>query len=261
MKCLNIASWNVNSVNIRKLDILEFMQSYNIDIMLLQEIKCENSNFPSEIFLNSNYYIEIHGQKAYNGVAIISKYPLFNIIKNFDDEFAKLESRYIQASVEINNRIYTFASIYVPNGTSVGHEKYYKKINFFDNLFKYIYNFRNDNYCIGGDFNVAPFDIDVYSPIKMQNTLSFTEIEKQKFRSILNSGFSDTFRILHPDIQKFSWWDYRSKSLENNTGLRIDMILTSSSFTNKLHYTNLYKKYRHQEKPSDHIPIFASFYV
>lgn len=256
---LSIASWNINSINIRANDALELMRNNYIDILLLQEIKCENNNFPLDVFKIAGYYVAIHGQKSYNGVAIISKYQINNIITCFDDKTVKNESRYIQGDIIINNIIYTIASVYVPNGRAVLHEKYDEKLIFFDNLLNYIKQFKYKNFCIGGDFNVSPFDIDVYSVKKMHGILSFTDKEKQKFRNILNSGFYDIFRCLHSEAQEFSWWDYRGGSVENNKGLRIDMILASASMINKLNKVIYHKNFRVRPRPSDHIPVSGFF--
>lgn len=254
---LNVVTWNVNSINMRKDQVIELSSSFegmNDDTcIMLQELKCVNEKFPdsfNDLFKN----IIIHGQKRYNGVAVLTNKKVNRVEYTFDNNPCADESRYLE--VEIDDNV-VLISVYVPNGTSIKHENFGKKLLFLDSLknrLDYL-NKCGKIVVIGGDFNVAPFDIDVYSASDMRNTLSFTVEEKVRIKQILNIGFVDFFRIKNYNKKEFSWWDYRGSSLQNNTGLRIDYILCNKSecFVS----CRMLKHTRFVESPSDHIPVQA----
>ncbi|HJD60870.1 MAG TPA: exodeoxyribonuclease III [Rickettsia endosymbiont of Degeeriella rufa] len=260
---MKIATWNINSIKMRISILRDFLANENPDILLLQELKCESDKFPFEELSDLPYNFFVHGQKSYNGVAILSKFPADEIVKDFPNNNCSDQARFIEARISLPIGFCNIISLYAPNGSMVGSDKFTAKLAFYDSFFNYLSSKKSfdEKTIIGGDFNIAPFDIDVYSPTALENTTCFTEIEQKKMRTILNSGFEDCYRFLNPKKQEFSWWDYRAGCFEQNKGMRIDMILGSNNSIDYLE--NCYMDYnlRTKEKPSDHIPVIANFIV
>ncbi len=206
---MKIATWNINSVRMRLQYLRDFLTELDPDIVLLQEIKCETDLFPFNELSDLPYNLYVHGQKSYNGVAILSKFPADEVVKDFSAINNTDQARIIKISLPTPIGFCDIISLYAPNGSFVGSDKFNMKLDFYDNLTAYLLSQKSlDNkMIIGGDFNIAPFDIDVYSAQQYQNTTCFTEQEKQKLRIILNSGFEDSYRLLNPNKQEFSWWD------------------------------------------------------
>jgi exodeoxyribonuclease III len=254
---MKIASWNVNSIKARFTHLIEFIDKENPDILLLQETKCTNHNFPLMELEHLGYNIYIHGEKSYNGVAIFSKFKADDITYNFPNNPLEEQARFLEITASTSIGFIRIISLYAPNGGEIDSDKFNKKLEFYDALTSYLAGKKtfDEKLIIGGDFNIAPFDIDVYSPNALAETTCFTLRERQKLRSLLNLGFADLYRLFHPVSQEFSWWDYRAGGFEQNRGMRIDMILSSYNATN--YFTDCYMDYhqRAKEKPSDHIPI------
>jgi exodeoxyribonuclease-3 len=254
---MKIVTWNVNSIKIRIQHLLDFIKENDPDILLLQEIKCQTEAFPYEELSHLPYNLYVHGQKSYNGVAILSKFKADEIFTEFTNNPCPDHSRFLCINVQTPIGFCRIISLYVPNGGEVDSDKFELKLKFYDALTKYLSTTKefDEKLIIGGDFNVAPFDIDVYSPTNLANSTCFTIREKQKFRSLLNCGFDDLFRLIHPTTQEFSWWDYRAGGFEQNRGMRIDMILTSSNATGHFENCRMDYEMRTKIKPSDHIPV------
>ena len=253
---MKIASWNVNSVRARINNIIEYIKDSKPDILMLQEIKTEEINFPFNAFKDIGYESHVYGQKSYNGVAILSKVPAKNIVKDFIKD-KKKQARTINCQIKIKTTFIEFVNIYVPNGNPVDTDKYsYKKIwlnNFLKNIKKNLE--KNKNIIICGDFNVIPDDIDVYDSKKYENDALFkTEIRK-KFRELLNLGFVDVYRYFNKNKQEYTFWDYMYGSWQKNRGLRIDHFLVSTNLINKIKNIIINKKPRSKLKPSDHTPV------
>lgn len=257
---MKVVTWNINSIKSRIQNFLDFVKEADPDIILLQELKCETEKFPHEELAHLPYNFYVHGQKSYNGVAILSKFKADEVTYNFDGNPASEQSRFIEAQIQTPCGYYSIISLYAPNGGEVGSDKFELKLKFYDalNIYLEAKNQFNEKILIGGDFNIAPFDIDVHSPAALANSTCFTLVEKQKFRTLLNSGYSDTFRLIHPELQEFSWWDYRAGGFEHNRGMRIDMILISPSATSDFKHCYMDYKARACPKPSDHIPVMVS---
>ena len=253
--------WNLNSISSRLEHLKKVIQRNNPNIFLLQEIKCINDKFPYEELTDLGYNIEIFGQKAYNGVAILSKYPMEDVIKGLESMGINQDARYIEVTITINRICYKVISLYVPNGNEVGSEKFKYKLDFFRNLYERLSYLRNieKNIIIGGDFNVAPEEIDLYNPKQRYGQILFHTDERKYFRKILNLGYIDSFREFNPDIQQFSWWDYRAGSWQHNKGMRIDHILVSPSVADKITKSGVLVEARGWERSSDHAPIYWSF--
>ncbi len=253
---MKIISWNVNSVRARITNILDYIKQANPDILLLQEIKTQDENFPYEEFENKGYQSYVYGQKSYNGVAIISKIN----VKKIDKSFIKDElnhSRIITGEIKLNKKKIELINIYVPNGNPIDTEKYTYKKNW---LKKFILSIKkklseNSNLLIAGDFNIIPEEVDVYDFKRYENdALGKLEIRK-KFRELLNLGFQDVYRVLNKNKQEYTFWDYFAGSWQKNYGMRIDHFLLSSNLIENIESININKKPRSKIKPSDHTPI------
>lgn len=261
MSKLKVVTWNVNSVRSRLEHLVAFLSKEQPGVMLLQELKCVNEQFPYEEIEDLHYNIELLGQKSYNGVAILAKFPLEDVIYDFPDNPLPEEARYIEAGARTEFGYTRFASIYVPNGGEVGSEKFEAKLVYLKNLKNYISNNIGfaENFIIGGDFNVAPEHRDVYAPQDLTNSTCFTMQERLEMRNLLNCGIEDLFRLKNQSNPGFTWWDYRAGAWQRDLGLRIDFILSSAAIANHLSDIYVAKAYRELSKPSDHAPLIAEF--
>ena len=253
---MKIISWNVNSVRARIENIKNYIKDSDPDILLLQEIKTQNENFPTDEFKNLGYISYVFGQKSYNGVAIISKNELNNINLNFIKDDLK-QSRIITAELKFKKKIIVLVNIYVPNGNPVDTEKYeYKKTwlkKFISNIKKNIQ--KKSNILIAGDFNIIPEEIDVHDFKRYENdALGRLEIRK-KYRELINLGFKDVYRLKNKTKQEYTFWDYFAGSWQKNYGMRIDHFLLSNNLIENVKSIKINKKPRSKEKPSDHTPI------
>ena len=253
---MKIISWNVNSVRARIENIKHYIKDSEPDVLMLQEIKTQNENFPNDEFKNLGYISYVFGQKSYNGVAIISKYELDNANNNFIKDDLN-QSRIITAELKLKKKVIQLINIYVPNGNPVDTEKYeYKKRwlkNFISNVKKKIQ--KNSNIIIAGDFNIIPEEIDVHDFKRYENdALGRLEIRK-KYRELINLGFKDVYRFKNKTKQEYTFWDYFAGSWQKNYGMRIDHFLISNSLVENIKSIHINKKPRSKEKPSDHTPI------
>jgi exodeoxyribonuclease-3 len=253
---MKITSWNVNSVRARIENILNYIEKYKPDVLLLQEIKTQEETFPKDNFKDLGYESYVFGQKSYNGVAFVSKIKIDNIKTDFiNDELN--HSRIITGEITLKKKKIELINIYVPNGNPVDTEKYdYKKIwlnKFITNIKKKIIN--NSNLLIAGDFNIIPEEIDVHDFKRYENdALGRLEIRK-KYREIINLGFKDTYRLINKKKQEYTFWDYFSGSWQKNNGMRIDHFLLSNNLIENISSININKNPRSKTKPSDHTPI------
>ncbi len=253
---MKIISWNVNSVRARINNILDYIKEENPDILLFQEIKTQDENFPYVEFKKFGYESYVFGQKSYNGVAITSKIKVNNITKDFITDDLK-QSRIITGEIQLKKKMIELINIYVPNGNPIETDKYeYKKKwlrKFISNVKKKL--LKNHNLLIAGDFNIIPEEIDVYDFRRYEeDALGKLEIRK-KFREILNLGFKDMYRYKNKKKQEYTFWDYFAGSWQKNYGMRIDHFLLSNSLLENFYSININKKPRSQIKPSDHTPI------
>ena len=253
---MKITSWNVNSVRARIDNILSYIKDSKPDVLLLQEIKTQEENFPKEVFNNIGYESHVFGQKSYNGVAIISQLKINNINTNFINDKLK-QSRIITGEIINNKKKIELINIYVPNGNPINTEKYEYKKNW---LKKFIGNIKkqltkNSNLLIAGDFNIIPEEIDVHDFKRYENdALGKLEIRK-KYRELLNLGFKDVYRLINKSKQEYTFWDYFAGSWQKNHGMRIDHFLLSYNLIENISSININKKPRSKTKPSDHTPI------
>ena len=251
-----ISSWNVNSVRARIENIKDYIKKFSPDIILVQEIKTPNETYPYDDIKSLKYESYVYGQKSYNGVAIISKKKLNNIQTDIFKDKNK-QSRIISAELKHKNKNVTLINIYTPNGNPVDTEKYDYKLYWLDNLIKKIKSLskQNENIIIGGDFNIIPSAEDVHNPKNYENDALFRLEIRKKLRELINLGFHDAYRYIHPEKEEYTFWDYTSGAWQKNNGMRIDHFLVSNSIIDQIKDININKDPRGREKPSDHTPI------
>jgi exodeoxyribonuclease-3 len=255
-----IASWNVNSIRPRLEHLLGWLASAQPEVVLLQETKVENDSFPREAIEDAGYNIALHGQKTYNGVAILSKAPLEDIVRGLGEE--DTQARYIEATTRMQGRVVRVASVYVPNGQEVGSEKYAYKKDFLTRLHAHLAEVvtREEPFILGGDFNIAPAANDVHAPSEWENTVLFHPEIRRYWDALTHLGLFDAYRTRHPDaVASYSWWDYRAGSWPRNNGLRIDHLLLNAEAVDMLGDAGIDAAPRALEKPSDHTPVWCNF--
>ena len=253
---MKIATWNVNSMNVRKPHVLEWLQNHDPDVLVLQEIKQVTEKFPAEPLQELGYHSIASGQKTYNGVAVISKTPANDPVTDFPD--LDDPQRRVLATTIGDVRV---VDLYIPNGSEVGSEKYDYKLNWLKSLRAFLEAEmrQHESLVVLGDFNIAPADEDVYDPEKWGEAILCSPPERQALRGLINLGLTDVFRRFDQPEGTFSWWDYRAAGFRRNAGLRIDLILTSQSMTKRCTASYVDKEPRAWERPSDHAPVVAEF--
>ena len=253
---MKISSWNVNSVRARIDNILNYIKNSEPDILIIQEIKTEEKNFPFNAFKDLGYESHVFGQKSYNGVAILAKIKINEINTSFIKDPRK-QSRIIEGNIKNKSKNIKIINIYVPNGNPINTEKYDYKKNWFDLFIKKVKKNleENKNIIIGGDFNVIPDEIDVYDYKRYENDALYKLEIRKKFRELINLGFQDIYRYFHKDKKEYTFWDYMAGSFQKNNGMRIDHFLVSNSLLSDIKNINIDKKPRSKIKPSDHTPV------
>ena len=251
-----ISSWNVNSVRARIENIKDYLNKFSPNILLMQEIKTEEKNFPFNEFEDLGYHSYVFGQKSYNGVAIISKKKLENVSTDIIKDKLK-QARTISAEFEFKKRKILVINIYTPNGNPVDTEKYDYKKKWLDDLTKLLKKLgqKNENIILSGDFNIIPAAEDVYNAKSFEDDALFRLEIRKKYREILNMGYVDSYRHKYPDTEGYTFWDYMRGAWQKNNGMRIDHFLLSNSLINILKNVSINKTPRGKEKPSDHTPI------
>ena len=254
-----ISSFNVNSINARKEIVKNYLLEKKIDILLIQETKCQNENFPVTEFNDIGYNVLLNGQKAYNGVAIISRFPIKLNSQNLyiDHENHVEQARFLDANILDYNLI----CLYVPNGNPINTDKYNYKIEWLNKFYIYCKKLYNSNkkIIIAGDFNIIQKEIDCYDPLAWQGDALYTNEVKSILRKILNIGFVDSYRAKNPNIREYSFWDYQNGAWQKDHGIRIDLLLLSSECMDILEETGIHKNLRTKNRPSDHVPVWARF--
>lgn len=253
---MKIATWNVNSMNVRRPHVIEWLQAHEPDVLVLQEIKQVTEKFPVDDLRALGYHSVASGQKTYNGVAVISKTPATDTVVDFPD--LEDSQRRILASTIDNVRV---IDLYIPNGSEVGSEKYAYKLGWLASLHRFLEAEmqQHEKLVVLGDFNIAPADEDVHDPEKWGEAILCSPAERQALRGLIDLGLTDVFRKFDHPEKIFSWWDYRAAGFRRNAGLRIDLILTSDAMTHRCTACFVDKEPRAWERPSDHAPVIAEF--
>ena len=263
MSQITIATFNVNSIKARLPNLLAWLDASRTDIVLLQELKCVDEAFPTLEIEERGYNIASHGQKTYNGVAILSKFPLDDITRGLGGDEADVQARYIEAVASIPGGAIRVASAYVPNGQDVTSDKFPYKLKFLERLRTHWaerLTYR-EIAVLGGDFNCAPEPIDVYDPAALDGSVCYHPAERERLRALIHLGLYDAFRTMHPTKQQFSWWDYRANGYQRGHGLRIDHLLLSSMAVDVLDRCVIDETPRAQDKPSDHAPVICTLRI
>ncbi len=257
MNHIKIASWNVNSIRARLDSVIPWIQEHQPDLLAMQETKVDNDQFPRALFEDLGYHTVFHGQKSYNGVAIISKSPVDDICTTWPGDHDDIECRLLACTFN-GVRI---VNVYVPNGQSVNSEKYTYKLAWLNRFRDFVTDEleRYPNMVLLGDFNIAPKDEDVYDPKVWQGCVLVSEPERHGLERLFHLGFQDSFRLFEQPKDQFSWWDYRAAAFRRNMGLRIDLILVSSMFAKHCLKSEIDKTPRKADKPSDHAPVWIQY--
>jgi len=253
---MKIATWNVNSLNVRLGHVEEWLASASPDVLVLQEIKQVTEAFPGDAFDKAGYRSIASGQKTYNGVAVISREEPLDPVTDFpgfDDPQRRILAVTIGGIRVVN--------LYIPNGQSLQSEKYQYKLSWLAALKDFLVAEleRFEHVVVLGDFNIAPADNDVYDPEKWGEDVLCSPPERAALQGIIELGFVDVFRTFVPEDKVFSWWDYRAAGFRRNAGLRIDLILASTALAERCTDSFIDREPRTWERPSDHTPAVAVF--
>ncbi|MCE2543906.1 MAG: exodeoxyribonuclease III [Acidobacteria bacterium] len=253
---MRIATWNVNGVRARMEFIAHWLEHRAPDVVGLQELKVSDADFPHEEFAALGYQAVAHGEKAWNGVAVLSRVP------------AEADTRGLPGRADDGARLLRvrvagldFATVYCPNGKTLDHPDYRMKLAWFDALRDYLAGVDPESaFVIGGDYNIVPTALDCWRGEAADDSIFCTGEERARYRSLIDLGLTDLFRHLHPDEQKFSWWDYRGGSFYRGMGLRIDMLLGTAAVASRVRRVEIDREYRKKKDgltASDHAPVFA----
>ena len=261
---MKIATWNVNSINARIEHLVKFIKKDQSDIYLIQELKCVDNKFPYVQIENLGYHSYVNGQKAWNGVAILSKNKLDIQNKKIPTFKEDEQSRFLETDIRIRGIIKPIKlfCIYLPNGNPIETEKFDYKIKWMKKFNEYIIDLyrKNDPIIIGGDFNVIPTDDDVYSPENYKNDACAHPMTREQYRILINNGFTDTVKFFLEGKTNWTFWGYRGGGWQKGNGLRIDHFLTSPEVTDLVKKVDINREPRGWEKPSDHTPVILELF-
>ena len=253
---MRIATWNVNGLRARLDFVAHWLESRAPDVVGLQELKSSDAEFPHEQFAALGYRAAVLGQKAWNGVAVLSREP------------AEVETRGLPGRADDGSRLLSvrlgglhFATVYCPNGKTLDHPDFRMKLAWFDALREHLAGVdRNSAFVIGGDFNIVPEPLDCWQGAAADGSIFCTGDERARYRSLIDLGLTDLFRHLRPDERQFSWWDYRGGAFHRGMGLRIDMLLGTAAVASRVRRVEIDREYRKKQDgltASDHAPVFA----
>ena len=256
---MQIATWNVNSLTVRLPQVLAWLQANPVDALCLQELKLTDDKFPHAALHDAGYTAVAHGQKTYNGVAILSRHPLRDVVRNipaFEDD----QARVIAATLDTPAGPLRLLNGYFVNGQEPGSEKFAYKMRWLQALQDMVRAelAAHPRLVLVGDFNVAPEDRDSYDPEGLRETIHHTTEERNHFQALLGLGLTDAFRMFEQPDKSFSWWDYRMLGFQKNRGLRIDHILVSEALRTSVTACTVDRAPRKNPQPSDHAPVVVT---
>jgi len=252
---MKVASWNINSLRKRQERLFAWLEANEPDIVCLQETKCPDEQFPVLALQAAGYHSVYHGEKSYNGVAILSKNESRNMRPSLCDDVVDPQARVVAATID-TVRVF---SVYAPNGQAVGSPAYDYKLKWYARLRDCLLKEEWAQLIVCGDLNVAPEDVDVHDPDLWRGAIMCSDGERTAFRQLCDGSFRDTLRLHHKEGGLFSWWDYRMLSFPKNRGLRIDAILASEALAKRCTTAGIDREMRKGEEPSDHAPVWAEF--
>ncbi|MEZ5872143.1 MAG: exodeoxyribonuclease III [Nitratireductor sp.] len=254
---MQIATWNINGVKARIDGLLEWLQQTNPDIACLQEIKSVDEGFPRMEIEALGYNVETHGQKGFNGVAILSKLPFDEVNRGLPGDDSDEQARFIEGVFSVGSKALRVVSLYLPNGNPVDSEKFPYKLGWMSRLEDWARQRLEleEALVLAGDYNVIPEPRDCHDPKAWEGDALFRPESRQAFRRLVNLGFTEALRGVNDDDKVYTFWDYQAGAWQKNNGIRIDHVLLSPEAANLLHHVEIDKFTRAWEKPSDHVPV------
>jgi exodeoxyribonuclease III len=252
---MKLATWNVNSLKVRLPQVLKWLETSPVDVLCLQETKLTNDKFPQAEIEAAGYQVVFSGQKTYNGVAILARHAISDVVIN-NPHFADEQQRILTASIA-GMRI---VCAYVPNGQALDSDKYQYKLQWLAAFRTWLAEQKQqfEQLAVLGDYNIAPADADVHDPVAWQGQVLVSEPERQALQALFDLGLADSFRLFEQAPKSFSWWDYRALGFRLNKGVRIDHILLSQALASRCTSCVIDRVPRKWEQPSDHTPVIAS---
>jgi exodeoxyribonuclease-3 len=260
---MRIATWNVNSLKQRLDNVVAWLSAREPDILCLQETKCVDDAFPRETFESLGYNVAIHGQKAFNGVAFLSKLPLDEVTPGLSGDDTDAQARFLETPVSTKAGVVRVACLYLPNGNPTDTDKYPYKLKWMNRLLAYAHErlLLEEPLILAGDFNVIPSAADVYDPAAWASDALFLPQTREKFRALTNLGLTDAVRAVSDAPGLYTFWDYQAGAWPKNKGLRIDHLMLSPQAADRLTGVGIDSHVRSWEHPSDHVPVFADFAI
>jgi exodeoxyribonuclease-3 len=255
---MKVATWNVNSIRARRQHVVDWLDAAQPDVLCLQELKVTDADFPYDEIRDCGYEAAVFGQKTYNGVAIVSRHPVSNVVQGLGDAEDDPQARLISAEIEG----VTILSAYFPNGGEVGSDKYDYKLRWMARLRQALlkrFDPETDQVALCGDFNVAPWDDDMGRPAEWRSSVLACDAVRDALTNVASVGLHDVVRPFHPTGGLFSWWDYRGMGFERGNGLRIDHIYCTSKLAARAIGAVVDREERARNSPSDHAPVVAEF--
>ncbi len=260
---MRIATWNVNSVRQRLDSLQAWLKEREPDIVCLQEIKCQDDAFPREPLEAMGYNVAVHGQKTFNGVALLSKLPFDEVASGLIGDDGDAQARFLEALVSTKEGVVRVVSLYLPNGNPAPGDKYDYKIKWMDRLIAFSRERMKleEPLVLAGDYNVIPTPDDARRPEAWVNDALFLPLTREKFRTLTNLGLTDAIRAVSDDPGLYSFWDYQAGSWPKNDGIRIDHLLLSPQAADRLVDAGIDKHVRSWDKPSDHVPVWIDLKI
>lgn len=260
---MRIATWNVNSVRQRLDSLQAWLKEREPDIVCLQEIKCQDDAFPREPLEAMGYNVAVHGQKTFNGVALLSKLPFDEVASGLIGDDGDAQARFLEALVSTKEGVVRVASLYLPNGNPAPGDKYDYKLKWMDRLIAFSRERMKleEPLVLAGDYNVIPTADDARRPEAWVNDALFLPRTREKFRALTNLGLTDAIRAVSDDPSLYSFWDYQAGSWPKNDGIRIDHLLLSPQAADRLVDAGIDKHVRSWDKPSDHVPVWIDLKI
>ncbi|MEM7464117.1 MAG: exodeoxyribonuclease III [Pseudomonadota bacterium] len=257
---MKIATWNINGVKARIENLLAWLEQSSPDIACLQEIKSVDEAFPREPIEALGYNVETHGQKGFNGVALVSKRPFDEVNRGLPGDDGDEQARFIEGVVSLDGKALRVVSLYLPNGNPVDSEKFPYKLSWMDRLENWARERLEleEAFVLAGDYNVIPMPEDCKDPAVWEGDALYKPESRSAFRRLINLGLTETIRSVSDAPELYTFWDYQGGAWQKNNGIRIDHLLLSPEAANLLNSAGIEKHVRAWEKPSDHVPVYAN---
>ena len=256
---MRIATWNVNSIRQRMDSMRAWLSERVPDIVCLQEIKCTDDAFPREVFEGLGYNVAVHGQKTFNGVALLSKLPFDEVAPGLIGDDGDVQARFLEALVSTKTGVLRVVSLYLPNGNPVNSDKYTYKLKWMDRLIAFSLERLKleEPMLLAGDYNVIPTPADARNPAAWAGDALFLPQTREKFRALTNLGLTDAIRAASDEASLYTFWDYQAGAFAKDNGIRIDHLLLSPQAADRLIDAGIDRHVRGWDKPSDHVPVYV----